>query len=92
MFTKFKYEAEGRYNRDEKSPIIRAKDAFTAACVRSERGACTAESVSADMEVTATVVGVWEMLRGQEQLGSGCGSVTSTAEAPTGVCGTAVSK
>ena len=78
--------AEGRYNRDEKSPIIRAKDACTAACVRSERGACT------DMEVTATMVGVWEMLRGQEQLGSGCGSVTSTAEAPTGVCGTAVSK
>ena len=55
-FTKFKYVAEGRYNRDEKTPIIRAKDACTA--VRSERGACTAESVSAAMEGAETVVGV----------------------------------
>ena len=32
------------------------------------------------------------MLRGQEQLGFGCGTVTSTVDAPTGVCATAVSK
>ena len=32
------------------------------------------------------------MLRGQEQLGFCCGTLTSTAEAPTGVCDTAVSK
>ena len=32
------------------------------------------------------------MLRGQEQLRCGCGTVTSTVEAPTGVCATAVSK
>ena len=78
--------AEGRYNRDEKSPIIRAKDTCAAACVRSERGACTTESVSEVMEVAGTVEGVCCVLRGQEQLGSGCGTVTSTAEAPTGVC------
>ena len=77
---------QGRYNRDEKSPISRAKDACTAACVRSERGACTAESVSVAMEVAGTVEGVCCVLRGQEQLGFGCGTVTSTAEAPTDVC------
>ena len=54
-FTRFKYVTEGRYNRDEKSPIIGARDACTAACVRSERGACTAEGVSAAMEVVGTV-------------------------------------
>ena len=78
--------AEGRYNRDEKSHIIRTKDACIAACVRSERGACTAESVSVAMEVAGTVEGVCCVLRGQEQLGFGCGTVTSTAEAPTDVC------
>ena len=55
-FTKFKYVAEGRYNCDEKYPIIRANDACTA--VRSERGACTAESVSAATGGAGTVVGV----------------------------------
>ena len=49
-FTIFKYVAEGIYNRDEKSPIVRAEDACTPACVRSERGACTAKSVSASLE------------------------------------------
>ena len=55
-FTKFKCVAEGRYSRDEKSPIIRAKDVCTA--VRSERGACTAESVSTATWGAGTVVGV----------------------------------
>ena len=32
------------------------------------------------------------MLHGQEQLSFGCGIVTSTVDAPTGVCVTAVSK
>ena len=45
-----------RHNRDEKSPIIRAKGACTA--VRSDRGACTAEGVSATMVGAGTVVGV----------------------------------
>ena len=54
-FTKFKYVAVGKYNRADKSPIIRAKDACTA--VRSERGACTAESVSASTGSAGTVVG-----------------------------------
>ena len=58
MFTKFKYVAEGRYIRDEKSPIVRAKVACTA--VRSERGACTAENVSAAMVGAGTVVGCAE--------------------------------
>ena len=55
-FTKFKYVAVGKYNRADKSPIIRAKDACTA--VRSERGACTEESVSASTGSAGTVVGV----------------------------------
>ena len=58
MFTKFKYVAEGRYIRDEKAPIVRAKVACTA--VRSERGACTAESVSASMGGAGTVLGCAE--------------------------------
>ena len=32
------------------------------------------------------------MLRGQERLRCGCGTETSTVEAPTGVCATAESK
>ena len=42
----------------KKTPIIRAKDACTA--VRSERGACTAENVSAAMVGAGTVVGCAE--------------------------------
>ena len=63
-------------------PVIRAKDACTA--VRSERGACTAESGSATMAGARTVVGFCRMLWGLEHLLCGCGSVTSTVEAPTG--------
>ena len=57
-FAQFKYVAEGKYNRDEQSPIVRAKDTCTASCVRSERGACTAKSVSAFMGGAGTVVRV----------------------------------
>ena len=53
----------------KKHPIIRARGACTAACVRSKRGACTAEGVSAAAEVAGTVEGVCYVLRGQKQLG-----------------------
>ena len=46
----------------------------------------TAEGVSAAVKVAGTVEGVCCVLRGQKQRGSGCATVTSTAEAPTGVC------
>ena len=52
----------------KKSPIIRARGACTAACVRSERGVCTAAGVSAAVEVAGTVEGVCCVLRGQKQL------------------------
>ena len=57
-FTQFKSAAEGGYNRDEKSPVVRERGAGTATSVRSERGACTAEGVSSAMEVAGTVEGV----------------------------------
>ena len=50
--------AEETHNRDEKSPVIHAKEPGTAGCVHSERGACMAENVSAAMEVAGTVEGV----------------------------------
>ena len=62
--------AKGRYNRDDESPIIRAKGASTAAvCIRLELGACTTEGVSVAMKVAGTAEGVCLALRDQKQLG-----------------------
>ena len=84
-YTKFKYVAEGRFNRDENSPINRAEGACMATCVRSERGACTSKGVSAATDVAGTVEGCADAWSEATRL-SGCGTVTSTAEAPTSVC------
>ena len=46
------------------SPSVRARCACTAACTRSERGACLADGVSAIVEVTGTVERVSCVLRG----------------------------
>ena len=58
MCIRDRYVAEETHNRDEKSPVIHAKEPGTAGCVHSERGACMAENVSAAMEVAGTVEGV----------------------------------
>ena len=47
--TQFKYVTEEKYNREEKSHIVRAKDTCTAGCVRSKRGACVQRRASAQL-------------------------------------------
>ena len=53
--------------RDEIYPIIRARGACTAARVRAERGASTAEGVS--VEVAGTAEGLCRLFGVQTQLG-----------------------
>ena len=53
-------------------------------CVRTERGACTAEGVSAGRLNSGG--GVLSAAWSETAKQSGCGTATSTAEAPTDVC------
>ena len=89
-FTKFKYVAEGRNNRDRKNSDHSCQGRSYSSTLGA-RCVCSGER-------QRYYGGRWNSWWGcaeccvQEQLRCDCGTVTSTVEAPTGVCATAESK